>query len=146
MQGHEEREMKRVFGLASVCCLLLALAGCAGISPAQTKAYLDGVSVSLPDLSVKPDGVYSGSYKLAMPHGGMAAFPFVSVEVTMKSGRIESITMTKPQQLASGKFYDAIVTGPTGVIARQSLGVDAVAGASYSSKAFLKAVENALSK
>ena len=64
----------------------------------------------------------------------------------MGTGAITAVAIKAPAELASGDFYDAIVTGPNGVIAKQSLDVDAVAGASYSSKAFLKAVENALTK
>jgi len=122
------------------------MAGCAGLSPAQIKAYLDGVPVTTPDISAKPDGVYEGSYTLAMPRGGIAAYGHsASVAVTVKAGHIDSISVTKPKQLSKGRVYDAIVAGPNGVIAKQTLDVDAVSGASYSSKTLLKAVENALS-
>jgi uncharacterized protein with FMN-binding domain len=138
--------MKQIVGALAILAVLLVVIGCAGLSPAHTKEYLNGIAVLTPDFSAKYDAVYAGSYKVALPRGAMAAFRSVSVEVTLKGGHIESIMITKPRQLASGKFYDAIVAGPSGVIARQSLDVDAVSGVSYSSKAFLKAVENALSK
>ena len=142
----KEDIMKRILGAAFILGVLIALAGCAGLSKEQTKAYLNGIPVMTPDLSAKPDGVYEGSYTLAMPRGGIAAYHSISVAVTVKAGHIDSIAVTKPKQLSRGKFYDAYVTGPTGVIAKQTLDVDAVSGASYSLKTFLKAVENALSR
>jgi uncharacterized protein with FMN-binding domain len=57
-----------------------------------------------------------------------------------------AVAIVSPKQLATGDFYDTIVAGPAGVIARQTLAVDGVTGASYSSRAFLKAAEKALSK
>ncbi len=91
--------------------------------------------MTTPDPSAIADGVYSGSYTLTLPPGGMAAFPSVSVDATMAGGAITAVAITKPTDLATGDFYDAIVAGPRGVIALQSLDVDAVSGASYSSKA-----------
>jgi uncharacterized protein with FMN-binding domain len=126
--------------------LAFTLAGCDGLSPAEIKAYLDGIPVTTPDLSAKPDGVYEGSYTLAVPPGGMAVYNSRSVAVTVKSGRIDSISVTKPKELAKDDVYAAVVAGPSGIIAKQTLDVDALSGASYSSKALLKAVENALSR
>jgi uncharacterized protein with FMN-binding domain len=137
---------RRVLTAAGVLCALVALAGCAGWSAQGRAAYLNGITVSTPDLASKPDGTYNGSYTLKLPPGGMAAFRSITVDVTMGGGVITTIVITKPKDLAKGDFSNAIVAGPKGVIAKQSLDVDAVSGASYSSKAFLKAVENALSK
>jgi uncharacterized protein with FMN-binding domain len=138
--------MKHSAVAAAILGMFAILAGCAGLSSAEIKAYLDGIPVTTPDISAKPDGVYEGSYTLAMPRGGIAAYHSVSVEVTVKAGHIDSISVTKPKQLSRGRVYDSIVTGPAGVIAKQSLDVDAVSGASYSSKTLLKAVEDALSR
>ena len=138
--------MKHVPGAAAILGIVIVFAGCAGLSPKQTRSYLTGIPVTTPDISAKPDGVYEGSYTLAVPPGGMAVYHSVSAAVTVKAGHIESISVTKPKQLSKGKVYDALVTGPTGVIAKQTLDVDSVSGASYSSKTLLKAVENALSQ
>ncbi|HUX20622.1 MAG TPA: FMN-binding protein [Spirochaetia bacterium] len=132
----------RILGLFAV--VVLALSGCVGWSADGRATYLAAITVTTPNLVSIPDGSYLGSYSLDLPPGGVAAYRSISVEVAMGSGTITGITITAPTQLASGDFYDAIVTGPNGVIANQSLDVDAVSGASYSSKAFLKAVEAAL--
>lgn len=92
--------MKRILGAAFILGVLIALAGCAGLSKEQTKAYLNGIPVMTPDLSAKPDGVYEGSYTLAMPRGGIAAYHSISVAVTVKAGHIDSIAVTKPKQLS----------------------------------------------
>jgi uncharacterized protein with FMN-binding domain len=127
-------------------CSFAALAGCAGWSAEGRAAYLDGITVTTPDLASKADGTHNGSYTLKLPPGGMAAFRSITVDVTIGGGAITAIAIITPKGLATGDFYNAIVAGPQGVIAKQSLSVDGVSGASYSSKAFLKAVESALSK
>jgi len=109
------------------------------------QAYLASIQVATADLANKPDGVYNGAYTIKLPPGEAAANKSIAVAVTVKAGKIAAIAITSPRGFSSGKFYNALVTGPDGVIAKQSLDVDMVSGASYSSKVFLKAVEDALS-
>jgi len=126
--------------------LVFGLAGCNSLSPANIKAYLDGIAVTTPDLSAKADGVYPGAYDLAVPLGAIAVYHSYSVEVTIKSRRIDSIAVTKPKDTGADDVYNAVIAGPNGIIARQTLNVDALSGASFSSKAVIKAAENALSR
>jgi uncharacterized protein with FMN-binding domain len=138
--------VKRAIAAIVMTGLVFTLAGCKSLSPAEIKAYLEGIPVTTPGLSAKPDGVYEGSYTLTLPPGGIAFYNFMAVAVTVKHGRIDAISVTKPQELNQDDVYNAMVAGPNGIIARQTLAVDAVSGASYSSKVLLKAVEDALSQ
>ena len=79
------------------------------------------------------DGTYTGDY---------AAFRFSNtVAVTVKNQAIADIQVVKPQVVAK----EATIAALRGeVLAAQNTAVDTVAGATIDSKAYLKAVENAL--
>ncbi|MBU1144999.1 MAG: FMN-binding protein [Firmicutes bacterium] len=84
------------------------------------------------DLSLIEDGTYFGAY---------SSFPIiVEVEVTILSHEVTQIIITKHDN-GQGEPAEAIVDE---VILSQSLQVDAIAGASYSSKVILLAIEDAL--
>jgi len=84
------------------------------------------------DLAGAADGVYSGAYE----NGRWTNH----VEVTLKD---HAITAVQPTDTATGR--EQIVADLSAeVIAAQSPDVDAVAGATASSRSFLKAVEAAL--
>lgn len=92
------------------------------------------VRLRTPDLKTIPDGEYRGSYRI---------FPVtVRVKVAMKNHRIVSVAILEH---FNGKGKDGEkITGR--IVASQSLEIDAISGATYSSKTILKAVENALEK
>lgn len=84
------------------------------------------------DLSRAADGVYTGSCKV---------FPVAAeVEVAVMDHRITGIELKKHD---NGQGAPAEVI-PDRVVEAQSLEVDIVTGATYSSKIILKAIENAL--
>lgn len=84
------------------------------------------------DLSMVPDGTYKGSY---------SAFPVVAeVEVTVQGSKITAIDLIKHSN-GQGKAAEAI---PEMVIEAQSLKVDAISGATYSSKVIVLAIKDAL--
>jgi uncharacterized protein with FMN-binding domain len=84
------------------------------------------------DLTAIEDGVYSGSY---------SAFPVsAEVSVTVKDHAIAKIDLIKH---TNGQGAPAEVI-PDMVVKSQSLQVDSVSGATYSSRVILKAIENAL--
>lgn len=85
------------------------------------------------DLTEVKDGVYNGSYN-ALP-------VMVEVKVTVSN---HSITVIELVKHLNGQGTPAEVITDK-VIEAQSLQVDIVAGATYSSKVILKAIENALS-
>ncbi|MDR1835026.1 MAG: flavocytochrome c [Fusobacteriaceae bacterium] len=88
-------------------------------------------------LSSVKDGTYQGT--------GMGNQGEIVVEVTIKGGRISSVTPVKHQETA-GVADPAFERIPAGIVAGQTLAVDAVAGASMSSNGILDAAEMALEK
>lgn len=85
-----------------------------------------------PDLSLLQDGTYRGTY---------ARFPLdVEVEVEVQKGRIIAIELLKHRN-GEGTLAESI---PSLVVESQSLQVDTVSGATYSSIVILKAIEDAL--
>jgi uncharacterized protein with FMN-binding domain len=93
---------------------------------------LKNTQISDVDLSHVADGVYTGSCHV---------FPVTAeVKVTVQGHRISSIELTKH---ISGRGSKAEVI-PGRVVEAQTLAVDAVSGATYSSTVILRAIENAL--
>lgn len=86
------------------------------------------------DLATVEDGDYIGSY---------SAFPVsAEVRVTIKNHTIKEIELLKHN---NGQGQGAGII-PEKVIEAQSLKVDSVSGATYSSKVILKAIQDALLK
>jgi Uncharacterized protein conserved in bacteria len=90
------------------------------------------ILVASPDLTKVADGTWKGAYD-----GGLVK---VEVAATLKSHRIESVAILK-HECGKGKPAERIVDE---IVAKQSLDVDTVSGATYSSKCILKATEIAL--
>ena len=93
---------------------------------------LKDLKISNVDISEAADGTYASSYK---------AFPIIAeVKVTIKNHKITGIELVKHR---TGQGAPAeIITSK--VVEAQTLEVDAISGATYSSKVILKAIENAL--
>ena len=89
----------------------------------------------LPDLSGKADGIYSGDYNLS---GSPVR---VAVNVTVRNRNIVDVKITRHTGSPIGRRAEIITER---IIENQSLNVDIISGATGSSKAILKAVENAL--
>lgn len=90
------------------------------------------ITIADVDLAKVPDGTYDGKYKV---------FPVaVEVRVSVENHRITGIDLVKHDN-GQGKPAGVI---PGKVTEAQSLNVDIVSGATYSSKVILKAIENAL--
>lgn len=88
--------------------------------------------IKIINLASVSDGTYTGSY---------SSFPVsVTLEVTIQDHQITRITILKHDN-GQGKPAEAIVNA---VIEAQSLQVDVISGATYSSKVILKALEKAL--
>ena len=98
-------------------------------------ASLREIRASLPDMEGKYDGVYRGSYDLS-------GTPVkVTVDVTVQNQNITAVNIVRHVCSPIGKKAEKITER---IIERQSLDVDAVSGATGSSIAILKAIENAL--
>ena len=123
--------------------ILIALAALVIIVIFAVRAAMGNVEANLEQLSEQPleeinlagvaDGLYRGSY---------TAFPVaVEVEVNVNEQVITAIELLKHQN-GQGGAAEVILDD---VIVAQSLEVDTVSGATYSSMFILKAVEDALS-
>lgn len=117
------------------------LAGCSGMVVLAPAAWTAAIPASLAALPAKPDGIYRGSYTIALPSGAFAAFRHVAVDVSVASGVITAIELVEPEVMRSAEFFREL---PARIVAAQSLDVDAVSGVTFTSKAFVKAVQNAL--
>ncbi len=86
------------------------------------------------DLARVPDGVYSGSYHSGRWHN--------EVEVTVKDRKIVSIKNINelPDKRTAGIVDEAI----DAMLAKQSVKIDVISGASLNTRSFQRAVENAL--
>lgn len=93
------------------------------------------VEISAVDPSSLSDGTYEGSYSAGRWSNEVA--------VTIKEGKITDIKVVKDvgfvQEGLSGKIFDRVIKS-------QNTTVDAVSGATVTSKAYLKSIENALKK
>ena len=111
-----------------LCVILLAslvlVVGCVNIND---------IVITSPDLNRIADGTYRGSSKVGPVR--------VTLDVSARSGAITSIQIVKHIN-GRGKRAEEIVPA---IIKAQSLDVDVISGATFSSKAILKASENALS-
>jgi len=116
-------KQKRFFMISLI--ILVLIAACVN---------LNDIVITTPDLGKIADGEYRGNSKVGPVK--------VTLDVTMQSGVITSIQIIKHQN-GRGKKAEAIVPR---IIEAQSLEIDVISGATGSSKAILKAAEEALSK
>lgn len=128
------RSKRRILGaVLGGLCLLGAMGGVwfHGILQ-RYRAAVEALRVQDVDLATVPDGAYVGSQD--------AVLVAAEVRVTVADGAIRRIEILRHEN-GRGKPAEAVLDR---VIAAQSLRVDAVSGATSSSKVLLKAVENAL--
>lgn len=124
------KKHKKVMFAALLVALLLFLAGKAAIE--NVVRQVQGISVSMPDLSNVPDGDYMGEHSIPPVH--------VKVEVSVHNHQVTNVKILRHDN-GLGRSAEKIVSD---VVAAQTLDVDTVSGATVSSKRILKAVENAL--
>jgi uncharacterized protein with FMN-binding domain len=121
---NEKIRLTRSLRVTAMIVVAVLLISCSG-SPNQ-------VQLSMPDLSNIPDGVYRGSAKV---------LPVIArVEVTVTGGRITGFRILRH---LTGKGQSAETLAEK-VVEKQTIELDTVSGATYSSKVILKAGENAL--
>lgn len=93
---------------------------------------LQDLEIANVDLTEVVDGTYTGSYKV---------FPITAeVKVIVKNHQITGVELLKHQS-GQGAPADKILDQ---IVEAQTLKVDVISGATYSSKIILKAVENSL--
>ena len=112
----------------SLFLIILLIISCNTSSLAEIGAFL-------PDMSGKTNGVYRGHYSLS-------GTPVkVTLDVTVQNNNIIEIAIIEHTSSPIGKKAERITQN---IIEEQSLEIDVISGATGSSKAILKAVENAL--
>lgn len=119
-------DMKKIL----ILILVILLTGFAVVNAKEKK------EIKPVEIKQIPDGKYLGK------SGGITG---VKVEVTVKRGRIVKIEILKARGFSKYK-KKALKEVPGKIIKVQSLKVDAVTGATKSSRSIIKAVENALEK
>ncbi len=105
------------------------------------KEHAEAQSVPLDavDFGRLQDGTYTGDYA-----GGMYKWRTSEVEVTVSSGKVSKIKLLKTVDPARSNVQQDVLFDR--VVQAQSLKVDTLSTATLTSKAWLKAVENALLK
>jgi len=107
----------------------------AGIIIAGCSTAYKNLTAKMADLTQIADGTYRGNYDLS-------GTPVkVTLDVIIQNSKITKIEMVKHFCSPFGKKAEKITDR---IIERQSLDVDVISGATGSSKAILKAVENAV--
>ena len=120
--------MKRGFGYLPVLGIL-----CAAVSVfIGACVNLDAIGITNPDLNRIADGSYQGNSRVGPVR--------VTLDVAVKDNTITSIQIIRHFN-GRGKKAEVIVPR---IIEAQSLEVEVISGATASSKAILKAVEDAL--
>jgi uncharacterized protein with FMN-binding domain len=132
--------MKRSAIITGTIFLLLAAAvlllpGCGALNEALSKAEeAKQLEINTPELSTLADGTYRGSCS--------AGLTKAEVEATVEAGKIAELSLLRHEH-GRGKPAEALVEE---AVAKQSLEVETVSGATISSKVILKAAERALQK
>lgn len=114
--------------------LFLGLVFLFGCSNAEVKA-VRSMPINHVDLGKVKDGEYVGGFS----YGGFA----YEVSVKVADHQIKDIVIVKNRTANHAKMAEAVVKQ---ILDRQTNDVDAVSGATTTSKALLKAVENALER
>ncbi len=126
-----------------IVLIIIAIVGIIGITkwPLLMKEHQEArnLPINLIDFSELKDGTYNGEYE-----GGMYKWRANKVEVTVASGKVTSIKFIGSSD--PGKENTQHTELYNRVINAQSLQVDTISGATLTSKAYLKAIENALAK
>jgi uncharacterized protein with FMN-binding domain len=112
--------------LVLILCAVLIVLGC-------STAY-KSITAEMPDLTSIANGIYRGIYDLS-------GTPVkVTLDVILQNHKIINIEIIEHSRSPIGKKAENIIEQ---IIEMQSLDIDAISGATASSKAILKAVENA---
>jgi len=127
--------MKKIIRIGFITLLAFVVFGVSAYFYLQTELQkLATIEITDVDLSKIDDGVYRGE---------SSHFPvIVSVEVTVQDHRMTSILLLKHMN-GQGASAESILDD---VLSSQSLDVDVISGATYSSQAILQAISRALEK
>lgn len=136
-----KRKGKRKMWILIVTLFLLLIVGGGGLAVLLTEGERrEGRTLPIANIRFSDlrDGRYVGEYE-----GGMYKWRSNKVEVTVESGRVTAIKILEHKEARPVKFTEELMGR---VLSAQSLQVDTISGATITSKAYLKGVENALLK
>ncbi len=125
-------DMKKTV-ITIIIVLLVIVVGGVGFFRSYVHGERIKMQVGEVDLSRVSDSVYNGEH----PYFGLVC----KVEVEVKNNRIVNIKVDEDR---SSEYVDKAKMVTQNVLLEQSLDVDTITGATFTSKAILKAVENAL--
>lgn len=123
--------MKKKILIILLCTILFVLIG-ASLYLKRLVNDVNSITVSNLNMANITDGIYVGKYSITPV--------YVEVEVTVTEHKITNIKIIEHENGLGGKAEKIV----DDVISRQSLEVDALSGATVSSKCIIKAIENAL--
>lgn len=106
----------------------------------STQAWVRALELPEPNLAAVADGVYEGASRLELPAGTAAANTSASVKVTIQDHRYAAVEVIAPKAIAASMTKFAQI-----VIARQTVRLDALSGATVTKTAVLLAVADAVS-
>jgi len=136
-----KREGKRSMAGWIITFIIVAVVGAGGTAGWSRLAREHDEARNLPindvDFSTLNNGSFIGEYE-----GGMYKWRANKVQVVVASGRVEEIKLISSSDPGAKNTNQALLFDR--VMKAQSLQVDAISGATLTSKAYLKAVENAL--
>ena len=123
--------MKKKILIILLCTILFALIG-ASLYLKTLVNDVNSITVSNLNMANITDGIYVGKYSITPV--------YVEVEASVTEHKITNIKIIEHENGLGGKAEKIV----DDVISRQSLEVDAVSGATVSSKCIIKTIENAL--
>jgi uncharacterized protein with FMN-binding domain len=126
------KKVLKIVGLVLLAAILVIISGFSAFLFLGKNQTMN-LQINDVDLLNVADGTYTGTYN---------GFRWTNtVEVTVSNHQITDIEVVKPQMVAKAETIGQMKQA---VLSQQNLEVDVVSGATIDSKAFLKAVENAL--
>lgn len=127
-----------IYVIIILAVLLAAGIGGAMLYTAGEHKEAKNLPIAAIDFKNIGDGTYIGEYE-----GGIKKWRTNKVQVTVSSGKVTGIEVLEQKYDLKPEFTDKLYDR---VIEAQSLQVDTISGATLTSKACLKSVENALLK
>lgn len=121
----------RILAAAAVLSMGIHIYG-AIVSMTNYKKAVQQIAISDIDITAIPDGVYQGECSVQ--------YIYAQVQVTVSGGKLEQIKLLQHRHERGGAAEQII----NDITAQNNLNVDAVSGATNSSKVIKKAIENAL--
>jgi uncharacterized protein with FMN-binding domain len=131
---------KGKFKMILLILVIFVIAGLGGALIFTEKERREGRNLHFINVDFKnlKDGVFPGEYA-----GGMYKWRTNNVLVTVSGGKVTQIALLEHKEKQSPEFTGELYNR---VIESQSLNIDTISGATITSKAYLKSVEDALIK